>query len=334
MNTEDLYRLLRTGHIQAQGIVDTITDPLLVLDAGLCVQNANRAFFDTFHVDRYETIGQPIYALGNGQWDIPELRRLLMEVIPRAAAVINYEVEHDFPGLGQRTMLLTARMLYHPDGGSHSLLLTIVDATERHRKDAESQLLFGELRHRMNNFLAVAQAIAHQTTTQGRSAEEYRDVFLGRFAAMVEAQNLAFKEQPKSDLATLVERILAPFTATPEGVVIEEGASVKLSARMLLSLGLIMHELATNALKYGALSRSGGQVRVSWRVDPENGRLSLKWSEAGGPPARPPTRTGYGTELIQSTASYTLGGHVEQNYAAAGLQAEIVIPLGSVSPPD
>jgi hypothetical protein len=96
MNMEDLYRLLRTGHVQAQGIVDTVADPLLVLDESLCVHSASRSFFETFKVDRDETIGKHIYDLGDGQWDIPELRRLLVEVIPKATAVINYEVEHDF----------------------------------------------------------------------------------------------------------------------------------------------------------------------------------------------------------------------------------------------
>ncbi len=108
MNTDDLYRLLRVNHVQAQGIVGTVSDPLVVLDSSLSVQAASRAFFDTFGVDSDETIGQPFYGLGNGQWDIPELRRLLEDVIPRSAAVINYQVEHNFPRLGQRTMLLTA----------------------------------------------------------------------------------------------------------------------------------------------------------------------------------------------------------------------------------
>ena len=94
-----------------KGIVDTVADPMLVLDGSLCVRSASRAFFETFKVDRYEIIGQHIYELGNGQWDIPELRVLLLDVIPKSTAVVNYKVEHDFPGLGRRTMLLTARTL-------------------------------------------------------------------------------------------------------------------------------------------------------------------------------------------------------------------------------
>jgi nitrogen-specific signal transduction histidine kinase len=156
MNLEDLYRLMRTEHVQAQGIVDTIGDPLLVLDGELCVQTANRAFYNTFKVSRDETIGQHLYELGNGQWNIADLRRLLEDVIPRSAAVLDYEVEHDFPGLGRRMMLLSAHRLFHPDNISRSLLLSMVDATERHKREAEQDLLLGELRHRIKNLLAMS----------------------------------------------------------------------------------------------------------------------------------------------------------------------------------
>ena len=195
MNMEDLYRLLRAGHVQAQGIVDTVADPLLVLDQGLRVVSASRSFFETFKVDRYETIGQPLHELGDGQWDNPELRRLLGEVIPKSAAVIDYEVEHDFPGLGRRKMLLTARTLHHPDNGSHSMLLSIADITERARQDATKDMLFSELRHRMKNLLGLAQSLARQTATEGRTAEQYRDDFLGRFSALAQAHDLSFAAQ-------------------------------------------------------------------------------------------------------------------------------------------
>ena len=94
MNLEDLYRLLRTTHLQAQSIVDTVREPLLVLDRELCVVAASRSFFETFKVGRDETVGQPLYELGERQWDIPDLRRLLEEVMPRSRAVEGYEVEH------------------------------------------------------------------------------------------------------------------------------------------------------------------------------------------------------------------------------------------------
>ena len=326
MNTEDLYRLLRTGHVQAQGVVDTVSDPLLVLDDSLRVQSASRSFFETFKVDRYETIGQRIYELGNGQWDIPELRRLLMDVIPKSSAVINYQIDHEFPDLGPRTMLVTARTLHHPDRGSRSMLMTIVDATDRFRESVAKDVVFGELRHRMKNLLGVAQSIARQTTTEGRSAEEYRDDFLGRFGALVEAQDMAFAEAGDLGLKAVFERILAPYTINPDAVEIAAGPAIELDSRAIMSLSLVLHELATNAVKYGALSVPEGRVRVSWRIEADN--LRIAWVERGGPPVSEPETTGYGSKLIQHATTYSLGGQVEQAYAAGGFEAEIVIPLG------
>src|SRR5690606_12098849 len=108
-----------------------------------------------------------------------------------ATAVINYEVRHDFPGLGERIMLVTARTLHHPDNGSHSMLVSIVDATDAHDRGVAKDMLFSELQHRMKNLLTVAQSLARNTTTKGRSAEQYRDAFMGRFSALIDAQDIA-----------------------------------------------------------------------------------------------------------------------------------------------
>jgi len=333
MNTDDLYRILRTGHAQAQGVVDTIADPLLILDQALCVQAASRSFFETFGVDRYETIGKSIFELGNGQWDIPELRRLLLEVVPKAAAIVDFEVTHDFPGLGPRTMLLTARTLYQPDGGSHSVLLVIADVTEQQLRDAAKDLLFGELRHRMKNLLGVIQALAQQTTTEGRSAEQYRDDFIGRLGALIEAENHAFDEHQSTDLKHLCEHLLAPYCSDRRAVV-AEGCAVELTPRQVMSLSMVLHEMATNAAKYGALSIRDGRVRIGWRTDEAGTNLTLTWAESGGPPVAEATAKGFGTTLIQATVEYSLRGRLELDYGADGLHAEIVIPLGSVAPRD
>ncbi|MCZ4092515.1 HWE histidine kinase domain-containing protein [Sinorhizobium psoraleae] len=220
MTLEDLYRLLRNGHVQAQGIVDTVPDPLLVLDQNLCVQSASRAFFTTFKVSRAETIGQHIYELGNGQWDIPELRRLLEEVIPKSTAVVDYEVEQDFPSIGPRTMLVSAHRLFHPDNNSRTLLLSIVDATERRQREAEKDVLLGELRHRMKNLLALVQAMARQTTAADRSGEEYRDAFMGQFNALVQAHDAAYAQEGEADLQQVLRQTLEPYSEGPTGVLV------------------------------------------------------------------------------------------------------------------
>lgn len=325
MNMEDLYRLLRTGHIQAQGIVDTVAEPMLLLDESLRVQHVSRAYLDVFRVDRFDTIGKHIYELGNGQWDIPELRMLLMQVIPRSTAIINFEVEHDFPGLGPKTMLLTARTLHHQDSGSHSMLLSIVDVTERALRDTQRDMLFGELRHRMKNLLGVAQSIARRTTTKGRTAEEYRDDLLGRFSALAEAHDLGFAEQGDAGLELLIQRVLAPYSPNnPEAAVIAPGPAVVLGPNTLMALSLVLHELATNAAKYGALSVPSGQVTIGWHFDTATCDLGITWVERGGPPVVPPAATGFGSRLIRSSIA---NSKVTQTYAPEGLEVEITIPM-------
>src|SRR5436190_12140593 len=122
----------------AQNIVDTVREPLLILDATLRVQSANRAFYQTFHVSAAETEGRLIYELGNGQWDIPDLRRLLEDIVPTSSVFNDFELEHTFPAIGRRAMLLNARKL---QAGHHGelLVLAMEDVTARRR--AEEALL-------------------------------------------------------------------------------------------------------------------------------------------------------------------------------------------------
>lgn len=329
MNIDELYRYLQTNHMQAQGIVDTIGDPLLVLDESLRVQNANRAFFETFNVDRYETIGQLYHELGSGQWNIPDLQRLLAEVIPKAAAVIDYEVEHDFPELGHRTMLVTARTLRQPGAASRYLLLSIVDATERFRADHAKNMMFAELRHRTKNLLSVAQAIARQTTTGARTAEEYRDDFLGRFEALVEGQELAFSAQEETHLVDVIKRIVGPFSADRSALRISGDPQVALAPQAVQALSMVFHELATNAAKYGALSHEAGRIEIEWHAEEAEEKLRLRWVERDGPEVEEPEKFGFGSQLIEYAATSSLGGEVEQSFAPDGLTVEIAFPYRS-----
>jgi len=188
---EDLYRLLRSGHVQAQGVVDTMSQPIVVLDQRFYVTTANNAFVKTFQVERDDLLGKSLFDLGDGQWDIPELRDLIADIIPRAAAVIGYEVKHDFPGIGQRAFLVDARRLVHPDDNSTNILVLFDDVTERQRHDAEMDFLLSETRHRMKNLSAVVRALALQTEVEGKTAAECRLTFLGRLEVTLRAQEIA-----------------------------------------------------------------------------------------------------------------------------------------------
>ena len=321
MDMEDLYRLLRAGHVQAQGIVDTLDVPVAVLDEGFCILNVNLAFCQTFKTERDDTIGRSLFDLGSGQWNVPELRRLLADVLPKAAAVLGYEVRHDFPSLGERVMLVTARRISRPGHNATSIMVQFEDATDRRRDIAARDILFAETRHRMKNLLAAARALATQTTAEGRSGVDYRDAFLGRFEALLNAQDLS--DNAPADIAGLIARVLKPFD--PERLRIVPGPSVPLSQFQVLPTALILHELMTNALKYGALSTPSGIVSVDWSVETGD-KLHLRWQERGGPTVAPSTRVGFGSRLLQFSAK-ELQGALDLRFEQEGVVATLSLPL-------
>jgi two-component system CheB/CheR fusion protein len=309
----------------AEDIVDTVREPLVVLTPKLSVHSANQSFYEAFQVSREETEGRLIYELGNRQWDVPQLRRLLGDVLPANRQFEDFEVEHEFEAIGRRTMLLNARRL----GQEKLILLAIEDVTERKRNEQERELLSRELSHRVRNILAVVQALAMQTDDSG-SVEEFRTAFVGRLSAMTRVHSMLLDEQWRgADLKTLVELALQPYRVDDRGVIEVEGPSLRLTAHEGLGLSLILHELGTNAAKYGALSRQGGRVHISWRVESGEGRrrVSLRWQERGGPQVKPPKEKSFGTRLIERACTYELEGKVELNYARSGLRCEVVFPL-------
>jgi len=159
--------------VLAQAIVDTVREPLLVLDKELRVLATSRSFYSTFQVAPSSTQGQLVYELGDGQWDIPELRLLLERIVPEHGVMDDYEVERQFPGIGTRTMLLNARMVFYEGNHHTTLLLGIEDVTKRRalereredllrQKDAllrEKDVLLQELEHRVANSLQIIAAI-------------------------------------------------------------------------------------------------------------------------------------------------------------------------------
>src|SRR5512140_2472231 len=129
----------------AESIINTVREPLIVLDQYLRVVTVSRSFYDVFKVNPEETVGQLIYDLGNKQWNIPKLRELLEDILPKRAAFDNYEVEHDFATIGRRTMLLNARQIERVMGKERIILLAIEDITERKKIEAGLEKAHEEL---------------------------------------------------------------------------------------------------------------------------------------------------------------------------------------------
>lgn len=322
---EDLYRMLRRGHIEAQGIVDTLDAPVVLLDEQLCVVNVNPAFCDVFKVEREDSIGPSLFALGDGQWNAPELRRLLGEIIPRASAIVGYEVVHDFPGIGERTMLVSARRLRGAGNGTRTIMVQFEDVTARRERDAAQELLLAETRHRSQNLFALARALASETEAEGLSGVAYRDAFIGRFEALLKGQSLQ-EDLSTADFRAIAERTLEPFA---DHVRLAPGPSVPLAATQIMPMVMVLHELMTNAAKYGALSAPRGVVRLSWKQAerPEGKVLEVHWLEEGGPAVAPGGRRGFGSRLMQFGVTRGLGGAIELHYEAGGLRVAIVLPV-------
>jgi len=150
----------------AQAIVDTVHEPVLVFDKDLRVIAASRSFYSVFKVSPQDTQGRLLYELGDGQWDIPRLRLLLEKIIPEQGVMEDYEVEHEFPGVGHRTMLLNARQVFYEGGADTTILLGIEDVTDQRASEREKEellrqkdVLLEEMQHRVANSLQIIASI-------------------------------------------------------------------------------------------------------------------------------------------------------------------------------
>jgi two-component sensor histidine kinase/CHASE1-domain containing sensor protein len=196
--------------------------------------------------------------------------------------------------------------------------------------EEQMRLLLDELNHRVKNTLATVQSVAAQTLRDGQSPRQAREVFEARLMALSQAHDLLTRDRWRgAGLADLVAVEIAPYEAGRTGRVGVEGPSVWLPPNAALALGMALHELVTNAVKYGALSGPEGRVDIRWSVTGEapERRLSLYWVESGGPPVAKPRRRGFGTRLIVSGLARQLDGEVSLDFAPAGVRCTIDMPL-------
>lgn len=207
------------------------------------------------------------------------------------------------------------------------------DVTERRKADEQQQLLIHELNHRVKNTLAVVQSLAHQSFRSERANAGYRQ-FEARLLTLSAAHNVLTEERWESArLDELVTRIVAPHCANPERVH-TSGPAVRVPPFMALGLAMALHELCTNASKYGALSSPTGHVRLEWAVAGRDGihRLRVHWEEIGGPPVTPPARAGFGSRLLLHGLARELQGHVQHEFRPTGVVCIIDAPLPSGFP--
>ncbi len=178
----------------AENIVETVREPLVVLDIDLKILSANRSFYNTFKVTPDETIGNFIYDLGNQQWDIPRLRTLFEEILPISTQFDNFEVEHNFPIIGRKIMLLNARRIYRKDIGMQMILLAIEDITERRQREEELKKLSEELARSNTDLRDFAYVASHDLKKPLQSIEGFAKLLARRYKGKLDAKADEFIE--------------------------------------------------------------------------------------------------------------------------------------------
>jgi two-component sensor histidine kinase len=205
-----------------------------------------------------------------------------------------------------------------------SLVLS-ADVAVRRLSEDHKNLLIAELDHRVKNVLACVAVVAKRSRGSSRSADEFLDVLNARIDSLAKTHTLLSRSHWQGvHLDELVRGELA-FFANGESVVIE-GPQIDLAAEAVQPVAMVLHELATNAAKYGALSNYDGRVLVRWRRQSNDGKLMLEWLETGGPQPAPATEAGYGTRVIREIIPYELGGVVDFVLAPEGARCRLEIP--------
>lgn len=330
----------------AQAIVNTIHEPFLVLDSEFRVLAANRSFYEIFKVDSEQTIGAMLFALGDGQWDIPALRMLLETILPEQAEMNGFEVDHVFPAVGRRIMLLNARKVIYETSPVMTILLAFTDVTERrateqHRMELlqkseelvlQKQVLLQEMEHRVANSLQIiasvlllkARAVSSEETRLHLRDAHQRVMSV----AAVQSHLHATEGIDKIEVGAYLDKLCASLAKSMIGehqpitltVVADEG---QLGSAQAVSIGLIVTELVINALKYAFPTHMpAAAVRVSYESKGADWKLVVSDNGVGKSADETPGAGGLGTVIVKALVKQ-LDARLEVRSDASGLSASV-----------
>jgi PAS domain S-box-containing protein len=253
----------------------------------------------------------------------------------RAAVQTNGEYEDEFrirhPNGNIRWINSKGRVSYDPQKKPIYLVGIFQDVTTRKQAEDQQRFFLDELNHRVKNTLATVQSIASQTLRSTTTPAQFKEAFEGRLLALSKTHNLLTRKSwREANLHDIAEQELAPYRRTSDERIAIAGPSIDLPARHAINLGLVLHELVTNAAKYGALSTPLGRLDLIWTVvhTPDRpAQLRIHWTETGGPRVEIPKRQGFGSRLIRRSIEGELAGYIVLNFAPNGLSYDISVPL-------
>jgi PAS domain S-box-containing protein len=244
-----------------------------------------------------------------------------------------YSIEKRFVRKDGRVIWMGVRSSTVRDATGHFLygVRVVQDITERKEAEERQKLLIDELNHRVKNTLATVQSLAAQTARGTDSPDAFRSAFEGRLIALSHAHDQLTRQHWRSaGLRDIVESAIAPHVAESHEQIAIAGEPITVTPRAALTLALALHELTTNASKYGALSAPVGRIDVCWQIERNAAlppQVRIEWRERGGPPVTPPARQGFGTRFIEGSVAVELQGKAKLDYDPAGLVCTIEIPL-------
>ena len=302
----------------AQAIVDTVRQPMLVLDHELRVIAASRSYYQLFSAKPGDTLGKPLCDLCDRAWDIPALQTSLGDILSKHMAMNDFEVEHDFPGIGRRSMLLNASKVFYETGAHTTLLLSFEDITARRnlarRNDEllrEKDILLAEFQHRVGNSLAIIASIISLKARSVDSVEARRHLDDARdrvisFAAVQQSLHTSAAGgfiELGPHFSKLCEAISHSMIDDRQRIRIETRGGGRASSREAESLGLIVTELVINSLKHAFSDDTiGGLIAVVYEVCGTDWKLSVSDNGIGTSNATDRAKGGLGTGIVKALA--------------------------------
>ncbi|MEJ0094484.1 MAG: PAS domain-containing protein [Methylocella sp.] len=337
---EDARRESERNWRLAQNIVDTVRDPLVILEGDMTVVTASRAFLRLFKVESDEVIGRRLQDLGEGQWGVSALKALLDRVVPDDAAVDGFEIEDNFPGIGRRIFKLNASKVHRPGNNVTRLLLVLEDVTEARLLERHHDLLAAELAHRIKNSLQIINSFV--AFEMRRAAEPCLDGYRAmqaRIGAVAELYDVVSRSATFGPVP--VEAYFNGIAASLRSSLLGEGSKIEIRveaepltivADHAVTLGLIVNELATNAVKYAF---PGGEGRIVLSFARRNGDLALTISDDGVGVAGSSARnagSGLGFRFVDAFVRQ-IGGTFAKTEGTNGAAFVVGLPLSLLAEP-
>jgi len=260
---------IRTWQL-TQSIVDTIRDPLVVLEQDMTIVTASKTFLTIFGITEAETRGRRLSELGQRQWDVPALRHLMEKVLPENKPIESFEIEDDFPGLGRRVFNLNARKISQPGNHTHRMLLVFEDITDRKQRERDAEMLRNEISHRIkNNLQIIVGLIGYEAKSTADPCVQGYKAMQARINAIAELYDLISHSNRGSAIAVdaylrgIAKTMSASLLGNASGIKIEVDAeTLDIDPDRAVPFGLLVNELATNAVKH-AFPNGVGRVVLS-----------------------------------------------------------------------